>query len=327
MISFAANSVTVQTIHATKGLEYSIVIFANMNSRRFPPSRGNSGTIMFDDPIGLRRRKLYAEEYGYPHIHDNWRTDVLRKCLPREYDEERRLLYVAMTRAESHLVFSAGENPNTFIEELPVDVEILEPDIQEDSTAATTQTHLQISIPTPEGPVAHSPHSLMREDVFENVTEGRGKEFGTKTHDFAEQYALGENVEPENEDERHLRDFIDSLDGELRIEEDVYLPLNVEGEQVTFSGIADLVSIEPESVEIIDFKTDLERHAESEYRKQLSVYYHVLGEWFPSREVTAGIFYTAEGEYVEIDPLAQSELIDIIREVDEASKMAGYVPQ
>jgi len=89
-----------------------------MNSHRFPPSGGNSNAITFDDPIGLRQRKLYADDHGYPHIHDNWRSDVLRKCLPRGYDEERRLLYVAMTRAESHLVFAAGESPNTFIEEL-----------------------------------------------------------------------------------------------------------------------------------------------------------------------------------------------------------------
>jgi len=65
---------------------------------------------------------------GIPHPRQ-LAGDVLRKCLPRGYDEERRLLYVAMTRAESHLVFAAGESPNTFIEELPVDLEELEPDV------------------------------------------------------------------------------------------------------------------------------------------------------------------------------------------------------
>ncbi len=33
---------------------------------------------------------------------------------------------------------------------------------------------------------------------------------------------------------------------------------------------------------IIDFKTDRSRSTESEYRKQLSVYYHVATEWFLS---------------------------------------------
>ncbi|SIR88553.1 ATP-dependent exoDNAse (exonuclease V) beta subunit (contains helicase and exonuclease domains) [Haladaptatus litoreus] len=307
------NSVTVQTIHAAKGLEHPIVILANMNSRRFPPSGGSSSAITFDDPIGLRQRKQYADDYGYPHIHDNWRTDVLRKCLPRGYDEERRLLYVATTRSKSHLVFSAGENPNTFLEEIPVDMEAYSPDVQEFHDGETTQSHLQISIPTPEGPVGHSPHSLMNDDVFEKVEDGRGSEFGTRTHEFAERYVLGEAVEPANDDERHIKRFIDSLDGDLRVEQDAYLPLTVDSERITIYGIVDLVHLQPETVDIIDFKTDRSRLAESEYRKQLSIYYHVLTEWFPERTVTASIFYTANEQQVEIDPLSKNELCDLVK--------------
>lgn len=316
--SAGVNSVTVQTIHAAKGLEHPIVVLTNMNSHRFPSSGGNSSPLTFDDPIGLRQRKLYADDHGHPHIHDNWRADVLRKCLPRGHDEERRLLYVAMTRAESHLIFSAGETPNTFIEELPVDVEPLIPDIREDGTGETTQSHLQISVPTPEGPVGQSPHSLMRDDVFEDIDDGRGTEFGTRTHEFAERYALGESVEPENDDEAHIKEFIDSLADDLRIENDAYLPLTVDGERVTISGIVDLVHVCPETVEIIDFKTDLGRHAEAEYQKQLSVYYHVLSEWFPDRDVTTSIFYTAEGTRIDVDPLSQSALVDITRAMMES---------
>ena len=313
--SAGVNSVTVQTIHAAKGLEHPIVVLANMNSHRFPPSSGNSSAITFDDPVGLRQRKVYADEYGYSHIYDNWRSDVLRKCLPRGYDEERRLLYVAMTRAESHLIFSGGENLNTFLEELPVEVSELVPDVQETVVGETTQANLQISIPTPDGPIGHSPHTLMRDDVFEEVEDGRGTEFGTRVHEFAEGYVHGEDVEPTNEDERHVKAFIDSLEGELHVEEDAYLPLDVDGEQVTISGVVDLVHIRPDTVEIVDFKTDLGRHAEGEYRKQLSVYYHVLSEWFSDRDVTTSIFYTASGERVEIEPLSKTDVVEITREV------------
>lgn len=313
--SAGVNSVTVQTIHAAKGLEHSIVILANMNDYRFPPAGGPGGTISFDEPVGLRQRNRYGEDHGHPHVYDNWRADVLRTCLPRNYDEERRLLYVAMTRAESHLVFTAGENPNTFIEELPVEEEELVPAVEADELQETKQAHLQIPVPTPEGPVGHTPHTLMRDDVFENGADGRGTAFGTQTHEFAEQYALGEAIEPSNVDEQHIKTFIDSLDGELRVEEQAYLPLTVAGEQVIVSGIVDVVSIRPDVVEIIDFKTDLGRHAENEYRKQLSVYYHVVRECFPDRAVTAGLFYTAEGARVDIEPLSQAELVDLTREV------------
>ncbi|WP_175424294.1 PD-(D/E)XK nuclease family protein, partial [Haladaptatus sp. W1] len=121
-------------------------------------------------------------------------------------------------------------------------------------------------------------------------------------------------VEPANDDERHIKRFIDSLDGELRVEEDAYLPLTVDGGRVTIYGIIDLVHIRPATVEIIDFKTDLSRIVETEYRKQLSVYYHVLSEWFPERDVTASIFYTVDGRHVDIEPLSKSDLIELVRQ-------------
>ncbi len=313
--STGMNSVTVQTIHVAKGLEHPIVVLANMNSYCFPPTGGNSNAITFDDPIGLRQRKIYADDHGYPHLHDNWRADALQKCLPRDYDEERRLLYVAITRSESHLVFAAGKTPNTFIEELPVNLEELEPNVQEDGISGTTQSRLQVSVPTLEGPVGHSPHTLMRDDVFEDVDDGRGTAFGTQTHEYAERYVLEGYIEPSNDDERNIQLFLDSLDGELRVEEEAYLPITVDGEQVTISGIVDLVHIRPDTVEIIDFKTDLGQHAEDEYQKQLSVYYHVLDEWFPDREVSTRIFYTYEGRCVDIDPLSLSTLAELIAEI------------
>jgi ATP-dependent exoDNAse (exonuclease V) beta subunit len=312
--SASVNSVTIRTIHATKGLEHPIVIVANMNSRRFPPSGGNSNAITFDDRIGLRQRRVYSDSYGYPHLHDNWQADVLRKCLPRGYDEERRLLYVTMTRAKSHLIFSAGEKPNTFLQELPIDVEEYAPDIRSDGANETTQSHLDVSVPTPDGPVNQSPHSLMRDDVFENVDGGRGTEFGTQVHEFAEQYALGEPVEPTTADERQVKEFINSLDGELHVEEEVYLPLTVGSRRVTIAGVIDLVHVLAETVEIFDYKTDRGRHAESEYRKQLSVYHHVLSEWFPTRDVRAAVLYTAQGTPIDIEPLSRAELSELMSE-------------
>ena len=136
-------------------------------------------------------------------------------------------------------------NPNTFLKELPVDVESYQPDVTEFDDEGTRQSHLLVRIPTPQGPSSHSPHSLMDGDVFEEVEDGRGIRFGSRVHEFAEQYALGDTVEPEGQDERHIKRFIDSLDGELRVEEDAYLPLTVDGERVSIYGIVDLVHLCP----------------------------------------------------------------------------------
>ena len=114
---------TVRTIHAAKVLEFPIVVMANTNEGRFPPRSRGSSVVEYRDPVGLRQRKVYSEAGEHPHVYDDWPHDVIRRCLPPEYDGERRLLYVAVTRAESHVAFAAGETPNAFLDALPVEVD------------------------------------------------------------------------------------------------------------------------------------------------------------------------------------------------------------
>ncbi|QLG63604.1 UvrD-helicase domain-containing protein [Halorarum salinum] len=312
-----ADSVTVRTIHATKGLEHPIVVLANMNANRFPPGGGGAGTITFEDPLGLRARRVYAEDHGHPHVYHDWRTDALRRCLPTEYDEERRLLYVALTRAERHLVFAAGGEPNAFLEELPVDIGTVEPTVRRADAGGTEQATLGFSVPTPEGPVGYTPHTLMREEAFSGTADGRGAAYGTDVHEFAERYALGETDDPParlEPDAGHVVDLLDSLGGELRPEEEIVLPLEVDGERVVLSGLADLVHVRPGTVEVVDFKTDTTRRAHGEYRKQVSVYHRVLDEWFTDRTVDAHVHYTYDGDLVPVDPLPVTDLVDLLRE-------------
>jgi ATP-dependent exoDNAse (exonuclease V) beta subunit len=319
------NAVTVQTIHTAKGLEYPIVILANMNDGSFPPRSGGSSVIQYQDPVGLRQRKCYSEERVYPHVYDNWRHDVLRRCLPQEYDEERRLLYVAVTRAENHVVFTVGEEPNTFLEELPVAIEEVDATVETLDRDESADAELPFVVTAPDGPIGHTPHSLMDETVFEETgermeaspetePETRGMDFGSRVHDFAKAYALGDDVTPSNPHERRIAEFVDDLPGELYVEEPVTLPIEVDGHRVTISGIVDLVHVTADQVDIVDYKTDGTRHAQSEYRKQLSVYYHVLSEWFAENDVTTSLFYTTDGTRERIEPLSLEELQSIIAE-------------
>lgn len=321
--STGSNSVTVQTIHAAKGLEYPIVILVNMNNGSFPPSGGGSPVIRFQDPVGIRQRKLYAEVQDHPHVYDNWRRDVIRRCLRTDTDEERRLLYVAITRAEHHVLFTCGENPNTFLESLIGEPEPIEPAIGSVPAVPTEQTDLSFTIQPPTGPVGKSPHTLMDEGIFEDSgesdtlefdphAEASGTEFGTKVHEFAEQYALGRAVTPGTDHEERIATFLDGLPGELYIEEPVQLPLTVGGQSVMLTGVVDLVHVADNHVEIVDYKTDTSRRAENEYRKQLSVYYHVVADWFDPKPVSATILYTGKNEVIEIDPLDLSELRELI---------------
>jgi ATP-dependent exoDNAse (exonuclease V) beta subunit len=158
----------------------------------------------------------------------------------------------------------------------------------------------------------------MQDAVFEDVEGGRGPEFGTQVHEFAEAYAGGAAVDPRNDDEMTVKRFLDGLDGELLVEEEAYLPVTVDGERMTITGVIDLIHVTPESVEIVDYKTDLGRHAESEYRKQLSVYYHVVSAAYPDRPVSASL-YTSTGEKHSIEPLDRTAVTDLVRTVDHGA--------
>jgi superfamily I DNA/RNA helicase len=307
------NAVTVQTIHATKGLEYPIVILANMNTNKFPSTGGSGSDIAYTDPIGLRQRKVYSEEaHDVPHVYHNWQTDVLNKCLPQNYDEERRLLYVAITRAESHVILTGGENPNVFLEELPVTIKTVDPDLSSFSAVDNESSPFTVDIPDPDGPASYSPHTFIDDAVFEGDTGGRGMEFGSEVHEFAERYVLDEAVDTGGDsDKENVRDFLESLDGEKIAEIDAFLPLTVDNEEVTIGGVIDLLHVTPDHVDIIDYKTDLTTHAEEEYTKQLSIYYHVVVDKYPDREVTVSIFYTNDGDRSEIEPLSRSELKEL----------------
>ena len=309
------NAVTVQTIHATKGLEYPIVILANMNTNKFPSTGGSGSDIAYTDPIGLRQRKVYSEEaHDVPHVYDNWQTDVLNKCLSQNYDEERRLLYVAITRAESHVILTGGENPNVFLDELPVNIETVDPDLSSFSAVDNESSPFTVDIPDPDGPASYSPHTFIDDAVFEGDTGGRGIEFGSEVHEFAERYVLGEAVDTgDNPDKENVKEFLDSLDGKRKAEIDAFLPLTVDDKEVTIGGVVDLLHITPDQVDIIDYKTDLTTHAEDEYEKQLSIYYHVVADQYPDRSVSASIFYTDDGDRSEIEPLSKSELKELVR--------------
>lgn len=112
------DAVSVMTIHKSKGLEYPVVILANCNQKIFPSAKGESDSIIFDDVLGLRNKKVFGEKNGYKYVFNNWKTDLSLCVIKKsEYDEERRLFYVAATRAKQFLFFTASR-PSQFFKGL-----------------------------------------------------------------------------------------------------------------------------------------------------------------------------------------------------------------
>ena len=98
----AADAVHVMTLHAAKGLEFPIVFLPALNRG----ARGRTGAAGYDAKrgIGAKWKDPLTGESADDPVFAAIRSDVAR----REAEEANRLFYVAMTRAEEHLVLSAS---------------------------------------------------------------------------------------------------------------------------------------------------------------------------------------------------------------------------
>jgi len=95
------SAVTIATIHAVKGLEFAAVFLADVRAQTFPSNMATRvDAYPFDGPI---LRRIVAADHA-----DN-----------ANHDAERRLMYVALTRAERYLsITAAGPKQSSFYRQI-----------------------------------------------------------------------------------------------------------------------------------------------------------------------------------------------------------------
>lgn len=97
----APNAVTITTVHSAKGLQFPAVFVADVCALRFPSNQAS------------RAPRMPFERSAVPQI------DPRRLADNQNLDNERRLMYVAITRAERYLYISAsGNRQSRFFREL-----------------------------------------------------------------------------------------------------------------------------------------------------------------------------------------------------------------
>jgi len=117
-ITVAADRVQILTVHAAKGLEWQIVAVSHLSGRVFPSTASPRTwlTDAADLPPLLRGDRATVSQHGVPVLDcstvgdrkalSDRISDHKRSLDQRRTDEERRLLYVAITRAECTLLAS-----------------------------------------------------------------------------------------------------------------------------------------------------------------------------------------------------------------------------
>ncbi len=105
-VSKGGNAVNIMSIHASKGLQFPVCIIANTTSR-FNDAESRSSTA-FSTKYGLGFK--YFDETDKTKYTTISREVILNEIKSSQFEEELRLLYVAMTRAQDKLHFVGSFN-------------------------------------------------------------------------------------------------------------------------------------------------------------------------------------------------------------------------
>ncbi|MCL1905216.1 MAG: ATP-dependent helicase [Methanomassiliicoccaceae archaeon] len=300
-------SVMIQTMHKSKGLEYPIVIAGGLNTRKMPSTNNKHPLITFDPLYGARIKKEYGIINGHHELFDSWEWKIVKHATGPDRDGERRLFFVALSRAKQYLTLtSSGDGPSYFFKDIPGTVTETDPDPEKMPSGTPEAAGERPSVPEyARRRKRVSLHDLMGD--YEESGGGKGEEFGIRIHKEAQRIMNGMDASEDNDETRYIRKIFDHLkDGKIMTEIDCSLPIK----DITIAGRIDMMAVSDDHVEVHDFKTDMNRSNEPRYKIQMSVYAHAASSL--GRPVRCYIDYVSQGMSIEVPILGIEEIYGLV---------------
>ncbi|NLL95085.1 MAG: UvrD-helicase domain-containing protein [Thermoplasmatales archaeon] len=312
-LPLGSNAITVQTIHKSKGLEYPIVIVSGINARSFP-SIDRKGDLWYTDRAGVRAvHRHVSNDQGMEMILRDWKTKLVASSDDTDYSEERRLFFVALSRAKQYITLTATERQaSRFFKDVDGDPWAPDPDWELGGDAAEAEALIR---PPEIGAYEPAITSLAAHDLMpfiepdEAFEKGKGVDYGVAVHDAAMLLAMGLEPGAEFPELARVRKILSPLAGAKNSVE-ISCVLPVGGARVR--GVMDLLSEFDDRVEIRDWKTDSHKGYLPNYRMQLSVYAHAAS--CLGKPVRCFVEYLSLGETVEVDPMPIEAVADAVGE-------------
>lgn len=309
----STQAVTIQTMHKSKGLEYPIVIVAGINQYgAFPMFNRDSSDFKFHELYGIRSAYEYVRSGDYHTVVRSWKWPILKNLIDTNYDEERRLFFVALSRAKQYVTMTAYKPSNFMlafgennIRHVKPSLEKLDVKVKDDRSARPavekySKRRTNVSV-----------HDLMDMPVSVGKGDeaGKGTDYGIKVHEAAQLMAAGKKPKEDLEELAEVQRILDSLKGaDILTEVDCTLPVG----DVMIRGVIDLLAVFPDRVEVHDYKTDVDKSNLERYKVQISVYAHVASSYF-NRPAECRIDFVSLRETVKVQPFGMDAIEGIIK--------------
>lgn len=313
------DAVTIMTMHKSKGLEFTAVILPFINYKSMPPTPGKRPLFDYTESAGIRCGKRIHDYNGCRKIVGSFNTKVINIASGIDYDEERRLMFVAMSRAKQYQTLISSE-PSQFMKDLSKEsyTSIDPKEIPEFSQSSELMKRPDISGHS-HPRIKFGVHELMDFDSKDDVggmaehpdeVSRKGKRYGEQVHLAAQMIFDGRTPPEEYPELKAVRRIIDRAREADLVYSEVDCILPVDGTDAVLKGRIDLISVYEDYIEIHDYKTDVDEKFRDQYEFQLSVYAHAASGFYKGRKVVCFIDYVYLGKTVEFEPWPMDAIRD-----------------